>query len=678
MERTTMIPHTSSQMSVASGLAYGSASATLSPQQPERFSTAATSSYVTYSNPATLDQHEQHTFVERTGLSTTAGNFGAFAGGAQEYVTSGDIATRAYSGGASQAHPQMGQSSQVTPLGGFQSSQVYSPTPVMREAAQHSPVEIKEAAIRNSVVLQEAAHHTPVVEASMAYDAVNVEDPHNLGGRPLSGTNYVANAQSEFLRHPQAVTTPAAADLSQAAMPPSDVSKLPPECFTPIAVGDKLPTAHIDLHGVCVNLQEFFEDRCGILFGLVGAFYPLDTKKAVPELLRCMDSFEKQVDFVGCLVVNDPFVVKAWAKRLGMTDQFTFVADADAKFTKALGMAQYLPEKGLGLRSRRFALVVGPRSKIQWVGFDEEAFASSVLQVVPRFVRTPWKSFIVGVSYDKKKGGDSESQVGNSVTEAISSIRLQLTHQGFCSEADWQLVLSDNIPDIFKPTRENIMSGLKWLVEGTQAGDVLCLYFAGRGHRTVNPDGSETRGILPMDWETAGIITETDLYDILAANVPEYCRMTIILDIEGEESVQCPLPYCAPCLQTTEGESGVHLIPVSAPNEAWVNKFQVEERPKGEVLTISLEGPGRVPAGCLANLMNTTVSTELRDPVSEESDQPQIVEIPISFRDKMDRMTTQLQEWGLQKYVMFGSSFPLDLKEDFSLADILPQAHQDN
>eukprot|EP01054_Gregarina_sp_Poly1_P005864 Gregarina_sp_Poly_1__5863@NODE_308_length_9647_cov_165_896660_g265_i0_p1_GENE_NODE_308_length_9647_cov_165_896660_g265_i0NODE_308_length_9647_cov_165_896660_g265_i0_p1_ORF_typecomplete_len802_score91_76Peptidase_C14/PF00656_22/9_4e02Peptidase_C14/PF00656_22/1_6e14Redoxin/PF08534_10/8_3e14AhpCTSA/PF00578_21/8_5e05_NODE_308_length_9647_cov_165_896660_g265_i09253330 len=455
--------------------------------------------------------------------------------------------------------------------------------------------------------------------------------------------------------------------------------KLAPEYFRPIAVGDKLPTAHIDLHGVCVNLQEFFEDRCGILFGLVGAFNPVDTKKAVPEILRCMDSFEKQVDFVGCLVVNDPFVVKAWAKRLGITDQFTFVADSDAKFTKALGMAQYLPEEGLGIRSRRFAIVVGPRSKIQWVGFDDDSFAASVLQVVPRFVRTPWKSFLVGISYDKKNKAEIDSQP--SITQALQTIRVQLAHQGFCSEPDWQLMLSDQIPNIFKPTRENIMSGLKWLVEGTQAGDVLCLYFAGRGSRIVYPDGTETVGLLPMDHETAPVITEWELYEVLAANVPEFCRLTIILDIEGEEPVHCPMPYNAPYLQANEadGNQTVQLMPMSALNEAWLSRFQMAERPKGEILTLSLEGPGQVPQGCLASLMNTTTSTELRDPISEESsEQPQIVEIPISFKDKMDRMTNQLQEWGLQRYVVFGSSFPLDLKEDFSLADILPQENLSN
>eukprot|EP01056_Protomagalhaensia_sp_Gyna25_P002142 Protomagalhaensia_sp_Gyna_25__2141@NODE_215_length_4354_cov_151_446350_g167_i0_p1_GENE_NODE_215_length_4354_cov_151_446350_g167_i0NODE_215_length_4354_cov_151_446350_g167_i0_p1_ORF_typecomplete_len817_score135_98Peptidase_C14/PF00656_22/5_5e16Redoxin/PF08534_10/8_4e14AhpCTSA/PF00578_21/0_00066_NODE_215_length_4354_cov_151_446350_g167_i017064156 len=488
---------------------------------------------------------------------------------------------------------------------------------------------------------------------------------------------FVQTQTSHYTPHQQQYFPPTEETKYAADM---DVPRLAPEHCTPIAVGDKLPTAHIDLHGVCVNLQEFFEDRCGILFGVVGAFNPIDTDKAVPEIQRCMESFEKQVDFVGCLVVNDPFVVKAWAKRLKMTDQLIFVADADAKFTKALGMAQYLPEKGLGVRSRRFALVVGPRSKVQWVGFDEDSFASNVLQAVPRFVRTPWKSFIVGISYDKKKPeqttdthGAEGGTSGGSIAEAISSMRVLLAQQGFCAEPDWQLMLSDTIPEIFKPTRENIMSGLKWLVEGTQAGDVLCLYFAGRAQRIVNADGTETRGLLPMDYETAGMITEAELYEILAANVPEYCRMTIILDIEGEDAIQCPLPYCAPCpsMPAPDGPYAgtLQLLPMSAPNQAWATKFQQDETPRGEVLSISLEGSDRVPPGCLATLMNASSNAELR---SEESDQ--LVEAPVSFKEKLERMTAQLQEWGMQKYVMFGSSFPLDLKEDFSLVDILPAA----
>lgn len=58
------------------------------------------------------------------------------------------------------------------------------------------------------------------------------------------------------------------------------------------------------------------------------------------------------------LAVNDPFVMKAWAKTYPDTKFVKFLADGSGKYTHALGLELDLSEKGLGTRSRRFALLV--------------------------------------------------------------------------------------------------------------------------------------------------------------------------------------------------------------------------------------------------------------------------------------------------------------------------------
>ena len=57
-------------------------------------------------------------------------------------------------------------------------------------------------------------------------------------------------------------------------------------------------------------------------------------------------------------VVNDPFVMKAWAKSYPENKHVKFLADGSATYTHALGLELDLQEKGLGTRSRRFALLV--------------------------------------------------------------------------------------------------------------------------------------------------------------------------------------------------------------------------------------------------------------------------------------------------------------------------------
>lgn len=56
--------------------------------------------------------------------------------------------------------------------------------------------------------------------------------------------------------------------------------------------------------------------------------------------------------------MNDPFVVKAWAKTYPENKHIKFLADGSGNYAHALGLELDLSEKGLGIRSRRFALVV--------------------------------------------------------------------------------------------------------------------------------------------------------------------------------------------------------------------------------------------------------------------------------------------------------------------------------
>ena len=55
--------------------------------------------------------------------------------------------------------------------------------------------------------------------------------------------------------------------------------------------------------------------------------------------------------------VNDPFVMGAWGKTQN-ADQLLMAADGSAVWTKALGLELDLVERGLGIRSQRFSMIV--------------------------------------------------------------------------------------------------------------------------------------------------------------------------------------------------------------------------------------------------------------------------------------------------------------------------------
>ena len=56
--------------------------------------------------------------------------------------------------------------------------------------------------------------------------------------------------------------------------------------------------------------------------------------------------------------VNDMFVMQAWSKTYPENKHVKFLADGSGTYTRALGLELDLSEKGLGIRSRRFALLV--------------------------------------------------------------------------------------------------------------------------------------------------------------------------------------------------------------------------------------------------------------------------------------------------------------------------------
>lgn len=56
--------------------------------------------------------------------------------------------------------------------------------------------------------------------------------------------------------------------------------------------------------------------------------------------------------------MNDPYVMKEWEKSYEGNKHIKFMADGSKNYTKALGLELDLSEKGLGVRSKRYALLV--------------------------------------------------------------------------------------------------------------------------------------------------------------------------------------------------------------------------------------------------------------------------------------------------------------------------------
>ena len=66
---------------------------------------------------------------------------------------------------------------------------------------------------------------------------------------------------------------------------------------------------------------------------------------------------DKGINHIACLSVNDPFVMAAWGRELGVGANILMLADSNGSFTRSLGLEFDASAFGLGIRSRRFAII---------------------------------------------------------------------------------------------------------------------------------------------------------------------------------------------------------------------------------------------------------------------------------------------------------------------------------
>lgn len=132
-----------------------------------------------------------------------------------------------------------------------------------------------------------------------------------------------------------------------------------------LSVGDKLPSDvtlnYFDGEG---NMQEITvgdltKGKKVVMFAVPGAFTPTCSLKHLPGFIERADELKgKGVDTIACISVNDAFVMDAWGKSVGADGKVLMLADGSAVFAKAIGAELDLNDKGLGMRSRRYAMLV--------------------------------------------------------------------------------------------------------------------------------------------------------------------------------------------------------------------------------------------------------------------------------------------------------------------------------
>jgi glutaredoxin/glutathione-dependent peroxiredoxin len=129
-----------------------------------------------------------------------------------------------------------------------------------------------------------------------------------------------------------------------------------------IKVGDRVPSGSFMVMSgdgpKPVTTDELFKGKKVVLFAVPGAFTPTCHRNHLPGFVKNADAIKaKGIDTIAVTGVNDVFVMDAWKKASG-GDAIEFLADGSGNWAKALGLSLDMTERGLGLRSQRYSMLV--------------------------------------------------------------------------------------------------------------------------------------------------------------------------------------------------------------------------------------------------------------------------------------------------------------------------------
>lgn len=130
-----------------------------------------------------------------------------------------------------------------------------------------------------------------------------------------------------------------------------------------ISIGDKLPQATFKTMTADgaknITSDELFAGKKVVLFAVPGAFTPTCSNNHLPGYVENFDAIvARGVDTIAVVSVNDVHVMGAWARFSGGEGKVLFLADGSGDFARATGLDLDLSANGMGLRSKRYSMIV--------------------------------------------------------------------------------------------------------------------------------------------------------------------------------------------------------------------------------------------------------------------------------------------------------------------------------
>ena len=155
--------------------------------------------------------------------------------------------------------------------------------------------------------------------------------------------------------------------------------------------GDKIPNVeffYIGEDGTTKKIKstELLVNQKAIVIGVPGAFTKVCSAKHLPGYVNNFEEAKKKgITKIICVSVNDPNVMKAWGENQKAENKIFMAADPYCQFTKSIGADIDRTDRGLGMRSSRYTMLI--ENNIVQVIKSEEDAATCEISAAENFIK---------------------------------------------------------------------------------------------------------------------------------------------------------------------------------------------------------------------------------------------------------------------------------------------------
>ena len=189
------------------------------------------------------------------------------------------------------------------------------------------------------------------------------------------------------------------------------------------------------------------------------------------------------------------------------------------------------------------------------------------------------KALLVGINYI---GTPNEL---NGCINDVKNVNSFLTTNCKFSNENIKLLSDDKDTEQHKPTRLNIENNIKWLTYNNLPGDILVFHYSGHGGYTIDKNRDETDGkdetLIPLDFQTAGEITDDWLFDNLISKIPKDVSLYCFLDCcHSGTAVDLKHNYQSNC----KLKKNITILPTTYIKEDWTDTFSYSIERSREII----------------------------------------------------------------------------------------------